>query len=408
MADAMRPAFQQRQLSEARASAMLMELLAGFSCGGFQLKLQKVLSVDDSDTREQERWLLASRVYADIYARHGIRCEGLGAEQLTSVTDLVLNAYPRLGGKVHEILKALRIDTAPAPLDDQESSSDASPQSAGVSGRVVLSHSRALALQQELLANFSSPAFQKKLNELFRQHDVEKGKTNAYRVAFKKLVRSRQLEILPRYGFQASEQGVEDMLAAFKVFEDAGDDDVFVNKTAIQETLFCAPATKKDDAGNRSSQTGQRPGSVTRVEALFRALLLRYSSPQFQRRLGVLKALQAMRSGRPLLGHAPDGYYHLPGRAALAFQVQKLILPIYGFASSREGVNDMIVHCAQFLDSPRVARLMDETNAKLGMTPAACERFRKLAVNLLPKKGYVAASHDEPDLIVSKEDLYTF
>eukprot|EP00930_Biecheleria_cincta_P020508 TRINITY_DN15418_c0_g1_i1.p1 TRINITY_DN15418_c0_g1~~TRINITY_DN15418_c0_g1_i1.p1 ORF type:complete len:416 (-),score=115.21 TRINITY_DN15418_c0_g1_i1:96-1295(-) len=387
MAPAVRPALQQQlQLSEARASAMLTELLAGFSCGNFQLKLQKVMSGDGSDTQEQERWLLASRVYADIYARHGFRCQGLGgAEQLTWVTDEVLHAYPRLRGKVEEILKALCIN--------QEPCSSARPQAASV----PLSHSRALALQQELLAAFSSPDFQKKLNELCRQHDAAKGKSSAYRAAFKELVRSKQLDIIPRYGFQASEQGVEDMLAAFKAFEDAEDDDVCVNKAAIEETLFCASSSssskKDDDAGYRSSKPGQRPGSVTRVEELLLALLLRYSSPQFQNRIGHLKALQAMRSGRPLRVHVPDGYYRLPGRAALAFQVQKCILPIYGFAASPQGVIDMIAHCSQFMDSPRVARLMDETNAKLGMTPAACERFRKLAANLLPKKNHFASQH---------------
>lgn len=404
----MRPVSQQ-QLSEARASAMLTELLAGFSCRSFQLKLQKLLSEDGSDTQEKQRWLLASRVHADIFARHGLQCEGLGAEQLTSFTNQVLNAYPWLRGKVDEILKALRIDTASAPLIDQDSCSDSSPIAASASGGVCSSRSRALALQQELLATFSSPAFQKKLNELFRRHDADKGKSSAYRADFKKLVRSKQMEILPRYGFQASEHGVEDMLEAFQVFEDESDDDVFVNKAAIQEALFGASAPKKDDAGNRSSHTGERPGSAIRVEALFRALLLRYSSPQFQRRINLLKALQAVRSGRPLLVHAPDGYYHLPGRAELAFEVQKVVLPLYGFASSREGVRDMIVHCAKYLDSEPVAKLMDATNAKLGMTPAACERFRKLAVNLLPKmEEYVVASHEESGLLVSKEEPFPF
>lgn len=202
------------------------------------------------------------------------------------------------------------------------------------------------------------------------------------------------------------------MLAAFKAFEDAEDDDVFVNKAAIRETLFRPSSSKQGDAGNRSSQRCQRPSSMTQVEEFLRALLLRYSSPQFQNRINLLKRLQAVRSGRPL-NSAPNSYYHLPGRAALCFQVQKCILPKYGFTSCQEGVHDMIAHCAQFLDSPRVASLMDETNAKLGMTPVACERFRKLSANLLPKKDYFASQHAarglqlREDIIASNQENRT-
>lgn len=98
----------------------------------------------------------------------------------------------------------------------------------------------------------------------------------------------------------------------------------------------------------------------------------------------LLKQSAAARSGGPGKKEPADGYYHLPGRAELALEVQKEILPMFGFEGSREGVKDMIQHCSRFLCDPEVAILFDATNAKLGMTHAACLRFRTLAESLAP------------------------
>ena len=79
---------------------------------------------------------------------------------------------------------------------------------------------------------------------------------------------------------------------------------------------------------------------------------------------------------------ACEGYYHLRGRAELALPLQRRILPQYGFQGSRAGVLDMVSHCSQFITDPEVARLFDDINLKLGMTPAACARFRDTACML--------------------------
>jgi len=63
-------------------------------------------------------------------------------------------------------------------------------------------------------------------------------------------------------------------------------------------------------------------------------------------------------------------------------QVQKLVLPHFGFEATKEGVADMIRHCAAFLSDQDVAHLFDGINKKLGMSPAACQRFRRLAASL--------------------------
>ena len=47
-------------------------------------------------------------------------------------------------------------------------------------------------------------------------------------MGFHKLVRSRQVEIIPRYGFDASEEGVEEMLRSFRELQ--GDPDIYINE----------------------------------------------------------------------------------------------------------------------------------------------------------------------------------
>lgn len=60
--------------------------------------------------------------------------------------------------------------------------------------------------------------------------------------------------------------------------------------------------------------------------------------------------------------------------------------PGFGLPASRAGVTEMILRCAEHLDDPDVARLMDAVNLKLGMSPAACKRFRQRAALSRPPR----------------------
>jgi len=62
----------------------------------------------------------------------------------------------------------------------------------------------------------------------------------------------------------------------------------------------------------------------------------------------------------------------------LALIVQQAILPGFGFEASKEGVKEMMRHCAPFFQDPEVADLLDAINSKLGMSASACKRFRAL------------------------------
>lgn len=50
-------------------------------------------------------------------------------------------------------------------------------------------------------------------------------------------------------------------------------------------------------------------------------------------------------------------------------------------SSVEAGVNEMILHCAEFMSNEEVSRLVDSINLKLGMTPEACKRWRHLIMN---------------------------
>ncbi|CAJ1451011.1 unnamed protein product [Effrenium voratum] len=66
-----------------------------------------------------------------------------------------------------------------------------------------------------------------------------------------------------------------------------------------------------------------------------------------------------------------DGYFHLPGRAELALEVQRKVLPQFGFQGSKEGSSDMIRHCSAFLGDKDVAQMFDAINKPLGFRDGA-------------------------------------
>ena len=132
--------------------------------------------------------------------------------------------------------------------------SDATPSAAGSplsSGppsprKRALSKEEVLGLQQDLIVEFSSPAFQKGLRQASSLHAA--GKHAEYQEARQALVRDVQRSIIPKHGFPATDKGVEQMLLAVEDFRN--DPDVSVNRQIIQEHLSSceAPAASEDKA----------------------------------------------------------------------------------------------------------------------------------------------------------------
>jgi len=251
----------------------------------------------------------------------------------------------------------------------------------------VLAKETALDLQQSLLAEFTSPSFQKTLHELARKYRATHGRDASSRAAFKNLVRTHQYRVLPRYGFESTDEGVEAMLKAFVAFQ--GDGDVFVNTMSINEALFNAskdlepPSEEVDVEG---APYGSLPTSKTAILGLLQNLLIAYSEPWFQEEIENLKHEADVAAGRvktslwqSIVEEDPAGYYHLPGRSELAMEVQVDILRDHGFEGNTKGVRDMICHCSSYLSDLEVAKLFDSINMKLGMSKAAAKRFRSLA-----------------------------
>ena len=114
-----------------------------------------------------------------------------------------------------------------------------------------LSKARALALQKELLAAFSSPHFQKCFSELVR------GKKRAL---IEDLVRKQQIELIGKYGFDMSNAGVADMARALKILSD--DPDILVNDLAIEEVL-AIDRTQYNKQKDEPTQANHNPKPLT-------------------------------------------------------------------------------------------------------------------------------------------------
>lgn len=167
-----------------------------------------------------------------------------------------------------------------------------------------LTKPRALALQQELLNTFTAPKFQKKLNEIARKHSKSEERNSAY-TSFRQLVRRSQREIIPRYGFDASEEGVECMMKAFRQLKD--DPDIYVNECAIKEALSLDYGQFRSQSHDSEMSTQMSPmrqtlselselsetallprsavqsGSIRNLVILWlRRLIIRFSTPTFQ------------------------------------------------------------------------------------------------------------------------------
>jgi len=428
-----------------RAAALLTELEMGFSAKPFQSKLQKLFDKAAADSvlacgiDHFGRCKLLEKVYIDILVRYGFKqAEEPGLEQLVSVMKAMSAHFPDLATRVEGVFKALRIDSSSGrcaeavrkrseqdaevdgmdksdPIDASEApkltradadkgrwqraetptTAASTPQSSPgesihiadlefldlLPDPVSLDHEEALALQTELLRDFSSPDFQKKLHELARKHSVKEGhRNNAYRADFQQLVRVVQFSILPRHGFEASEQGVEAMLAAFKPLLES-DPDIFVQSVAIKDALSSACPIVKT-APEPFALPPSKPEGIVGVMSLLKNQLAWFSLARFQKGIMYLKTVHVSTRKLPTGYEDPQGWYHLPGRAELALRYQGTVLLAFGFEDNRGGVQDMIVHCAKFLKHDEVASLMDAINEKLGMSPAACLRFRKLAGSL--------------------------
>jgi len=361
---------------KARATVLVNDLLAGFTTEAVQQKLDREVCRKDSsrygqslvkdnlqgkDDSKVATQTASNASLGSLGKCTSVKSKGAEAEE-SPPTTIQRMACARVNEKIAK--------QEGQAVEDSNQLTDSAGQ------RTSLSKTQALSLQTELLKAFTAPAFQKKLHELVRLHNAAATRSPAYRVAFQKIVRIEQIPIFKGYGFKASEEGVVDVLQEFERFGD--DADIFVNSEAIKEALFSpfTPAPSVEPQGNWFL----KPTSKGGIFELLRCLHQSYSRPEFQ--ADVHRLLKSEAGARC----AAAGYYHLPGRAELAVPIQETVLPHYGFEASSKGVHEMIVLCAPYLMDPDIVGLFDAINGKLGMEPAACERFRKLVIDLSGEK----------------------
>ncbi|CAE7209786.1 unnamed protein product, partial [Symbiodinium pilosum] len=154
----------------------------------------------------------------------------------------------------------------------------------------LLTKERGVALQLELMATYSSPAFQKQLHELGRTLGPASSK---FRAALCRMVRHAQMEVIPTYGFEPSEEGVETMLRAFKSLEK--DPDIEVNSVAIRDLLSLeAPPMEM----NEKNKVIERPVTKHRILDMLRVQLIEFSKATFQADVDELKKCADYNSGR--------------------------------------------------------------------------------------------------------------
>lgn len=404
-------------LSKARATALLQELLAGYREENFQRNLKALVEAAGSQDLEYipGRLELTSTVQKEVLPRYGFEGDEAGLVQMSAAFKPMMED-PSLAAQVQEIHRALQIPTKKVPTTILElpaeikmrtakkvQSTPASqaethkepkalekPQEKPQAKEKKITQRRAVALQNELLAAYSAPRFQKKLNELRR--NCSGLPSSEFRRFLKDLVRSAQAEILPRYGFDATDEGLHVLATAMAPL--MTDPNVLLLSTSVDEVLYGKPDPQ--DIRNALEKCDEPMiGWRTVVVFFLREQLAQVATEEVQRKVANLKQLA---------GCGPeDDCFRLPGRDELAVNVQKQILENYGFDGNRRGVQAMITKCAENVHDPEVAVLMDGVNAGLGMSPADCKRFRERCAPRIPKEAIKAEAPEAAPLPAPKE-----
>jgi hypothetical protein len=385
------------KLSSARARAMLSDLLLGFSSKSFQKKLDVLFVSPQFSQRSQDlfhvdgRKELALSVQREVLPRYGFEGNEAGVALMVKVLQPLIATDQRLAEQSEAIRQKLRLSGKTS--SDSDSSDDELPN-----GRKRLKREKAIALQNALLAEYSLPEFQMKFRKLMRKEP------DNVREERKRLIRDVHLRVLPKFGFEASDAGIDAMKEAFEEWQ--WDNEVRNLSKAIEEQLaVCMNDAIAERAGqgltasqrdtqtfeshctassripsyqehdrpleqgtSRTAQSDERPAGISKAETLqlLQELLAGFSSPTFEWKLSLLKKARNSRDG-----------FSLDGIEELALSVQREVLPRYGFKGTRRGVAAMISECSRYLRDQDVIDLHNAINDRLGMDAAARQRFWK-------------------------------
>jgi len=226
---------------------------------------------------------------------------------------------------------------------------------------VPLTKERALGLQAELFRRFSSNSFQTELDDLRKTHSDN---STEFRKARLHLASIAQEEVLPKYGYRATPEGVAEMRSAIRAFE--GDPEVRSNTEVIDHLL---------GDGAAAWMVAHGP-EVSHLEQLSRDL-----SPE----LGDTSSAEVEGVQRSrMLGISADSWRKLEERA---HEQERHELPLVGsFVGAGIGVELDINDIKVPLTRERALSLQEELLEAFGRDDFQ-ERLRQLQVRHSPTPG---------------------
>eukprot|EP00442_Polarella_glacialis_P018547 CAMPEP_0115095158 /NCGR_PEP_ID=MMETSP0227-20121206/28821_1 /TAXON_ID=89957 /ORGANISM="Polarella glacialis, Strain CCMP 1383" /LENGTH=470 /DNA_ID=CAMNT_0002488367 /DNA_START=250 /DNA_END=1662 /DNA_ORIENTATION=+ len=440
-------------LTSARARALLTELLIGFSAREFQ-KQMDALARADVATRSglspeaaaaitvlpseifqlEGRRELALTVQKQVLPRYGFEGSEEGvAKMVRAMHPLLVDA--RILEQSEAVKRKLRMPSKTALDSDSDDEAAFAAQARGEVQPRRLRRAKALAIQSELLIEYSQPAFQTRLRETRRLHDPE-----AQRQERKRLIREVQALVLPKFGFEVTDEGIKSMNESFQPWADDAEVQSLISANEEQLTLCIKDVMEKTLAerkGAASSLAGptrslcripasptfspaQRPhgigqtrqraystsspptgmdpalfmlppspvaahsntvqdigarsdGSITKEETvqLLRELLAAFSAPNFQQQV------QMLRRAAEGSDQKRPGALSLDGIDEIALAVQGQVVSRFGFEGNKEGVMSMIFACSRHIKDIEVSALNDEINERLGKGVQEQKRLRQ-------------------------------
>lgn len=275
---------------------------------------------------------------------------------------------------------------------------------------VPLSRERALGLQQELSDRLSSLAFQQQLRECERTYGKD---TLDFRREHQQLVLGLQSTVLPKYGYEASLEGVTKMLKDFEVFAD--DPEVSGNITAIDSLIwkYQRPGDQRKVAPRPARRVRPRDAPSRQREGQLR---LYAEAADEQRQEGEAQAQEAFLKG--LLGAPRSQSAPPPAAGASAAQLvayQGLPVEIdmddIRVPLSKELALSMQAELCGKLGEPSLQRQLRECARRHGTSSLEFRRERQQLVlgvqsHVLPKYGFEASLDGVAAMLAAVDALW--
>eukprot|EP00427_Karlodinium_veneficum_P000167 CAMPEP_0169167692 /NCGR_PEP_ID=MMETSP1015-20121227/60609_1 /TAXON_ID=342587 /ORGANISM="Karlodinium micrum, Strain CCMP2283" /LENGTH=435 /DNA_ID=CAMNT_0009240423 /DNA_START=78 /DNA_END=1386 /DNA_ORIENTATION=- len=224
-------------------------------------------------------------------------------------------------------------------------------------GRPCWTKAKVLKLGTDLLEGYSDPSFQEQLQALIAAAPSEREVPGRMELA-----QAVQSKVLPKYGFEATPEGVDEMVKIDMAWLPVRNSAVVEEDTAPP----VRPEVRTLHSGGLSSTvpkpvakptTGSSPSlSKAQVLELLGELLKNFSSHCFQSELKQL--LAENHTGNDL---------EVPGRRDLVMKVQSKVLPKYGLPGTSYGAMLMLDSFTPFLDDFLVNYLIADMDDKLGL-----------------------------------------